>query len=131
MTYYVDTSAFVKLLMAEPESGALRSWWLDHDDAVFSSDLLRTEVLRTTRRISPQALATARRFLDAMPLLNLDAETFERGGLVDPPSLRSLDAVHLAAATAVGDELAGVLSYDSRLAEAAEAQGLTIVAPGA
>jgi len=129
VTHYIDTSAFVKLFMAERESEALRRWWVDHDDSVFSSDLLRTEVLRTSRRVSPIALSTARRFLDAIPLVSLDSASYDRAGLVDPPGLRSLDALHLTAATTIGEELTGIVTYDDRLAEAAARQGLVTIAP--
>lgn len=129
MSFYVDTSAFVKLFMAEAESTAMRRWWRNHDGHVFSSDLLRTEVLRTSRRISTPAVAAARRMLDAIPLIRLDSNSYERAGFVDPPLLRSLDALHLTAATTVGDELDGFVTYDDRLIEAATLQGLEIVNP--
>lgn len=129
MSYYVDTSAFLKLFIAEVESTAMRRWWRAHDGRVFSSDLLRAEVLRTSRRISTPAVPAARRFLDAIPLIRLDSLSYERAGFVDPPLLRSLDALHLIAATAVGDDLDGFVTYDDRLIEAAALQGLDIVNP--
>jgi len=43
--------------------------------------------------------------------------------------LRSLDAIHLAAALELGDELEAVVTYDSRMSSAAEAQGLDVAAP--
>ncbi|MGI8755687.1 MAG: type II toxin-antitoxin system VapC family toxin [Acidimicrobiales bacterium] len=129
MTYYLDTSAFVKLFVAESESRAMRRWWNRHDGAMFSSDLLRTEALRTARRISPAAVAAARRFLDAVPLVRLDSTSYDRAGLVEPAVLRSLDALHLTAATLVGDELDGVVAYDDRLIDAAGLQGIPTVTP--
>lgn len=129
MTYYLDTSALLKLVVAEPESAAMRSWWDVEQDNVLSSDLLRTEALRATRRISPAAVAAARAVLDALPLLRLDPLAYEQAGIADPPSLRSLDALHLVAATALGDLLEGIVTYDARLAEAAERQGHRVVAP--
>lgn len=129
MSFYIDSSAFVKLFVAEAESKAMRRWWRAHDGQVFSSDLLRTEVLRTSRRISAPALAGARRFLDAIPLIRLDPLSYERAGLVDPSTMRSLDALHLTAATSIGDELDGLVTYDDRLIKAARRQGLGIVDP--
>lgn len=129
MTYYLDTSAFVKLFVAESESRAMRRWWRRHDGAMFSSDLLRTEALRTARRISPDAVGAARRFLDAVPLVRLDSTSYDRAGLVEPAVLRSLDALHLTAATLVGDELDGIVAYDDRLIDAAGRQGIPTVTP--
>lgn len=129
MSFYLDTSAVVKLFMAEPESAAMRRWWGHHHGDVFSSDLLRTEVLRTARRISPAATTAARQFLEAIPLVHLDSISYERAGLVDPPTLRSLDALHLTAATAVGDDLDGLVTYDGHLIQAVELQGLEVVSP--
>lgn len=129
MSFYIDTSAFVKLFLAETESGAMRRWWRDHHGDVFSSDLLRTEVYRTSRRISAPAVAAARQFLEAIPLISLDALSCERAGFVDPRSLRSLDALHLTAARALGDDLRGLVTYDDRLIEAGAQHGIEIVQP--
>lgn len=49
-------------------------------------------------------------------------------GRVDPVELRSLDAIHLASAFDLGDELEAMLTDDDRLAEAAN--GITVVTPG-
>lgn len=129
MSYYLDTSAFVKLVVSEEHSGAMRAWWVENEESCFSSDLLRTEALRTTRRISPAAVATARQYLEAVALVGLDPLSYDRAGLVDPPELRSLDALHLTAATSVGDDLDGVVTYDDRLSGAAVLQGVTVVTP--
>jgi hypothetical protein len=48
---------------------------------------------------------------------------------VDPDLLRSLDALHRAAALELGDELDGLLTYHDRLARAARHHGLTVIAP--
>lgn len=54
---------------------------------------------------------------------------FEAAGRLDPTILRTLDAVHLAAALDIGDELEGIVTYDDRLAEAALANGVAVVSP--
>jgi predicted nucleic acid-binding protein len=48
---------------------------------------------------------------------------------LQPSAVRSLDAIHLATATSLGDELAGLLTYDIRMQEAATALGVTVIAP--
>ena len=129
MSFYVDTSAAAKLVVAEAESPALLSWARDHDGALVSSDLCRTELLRATRRAAPDRMVQARAVLDSLTLLGLPASTFERAALLDPTMLRSLDAIHLACALDLGDELEGFVTYDDRLGAAARGLGLPVVAP--
>ena len=129
MAYYVDTSAFLKLVVAEDHSDALRAWAADHGDDLFSSDLLTTEALRTARRHSTAALGEARRRLDALTIVRLGPDVFERAAELDPSILRTLEAVHLAAALLAGDELEGVVTYDQRLADAAAVHGMASITP--
>jgi predicted nucleic acid-binding protein len=58
-----------------------------------------------------------------------NAEVLRDAAEVEPLSLRSLDAVHLATALSLQPELAGMIVYDHRLAAAARAAGLTVWAP--
>lgn len=129
MAHYIDTSAFLKLVVAEEHSEALRQWVQDEASDPFACDLLRTEALRAARRHSPEALAEARARLDALTLLVMTTDIFARAAELDPQILRSLDALHLAAALAVGDDLAGLVTYDDRLAEAAAIHGVAVVSP--
>jgi predicted nucleic acid-binding protein len=129
VAYYLDTSAAVKLVLRQPESPALLAWAADHAEEVVSSDLLRTELLRVTRRGAPQRMLRARAVLDAVTLLALPPATFERAAQVEPATLRSLDALHLAVAMELGDELHGIVTYDDRLSDAAARHGVAVVAP--
>jgi hypothetical protein len=127
--FYLDTSAAVKLVVTEPGTTALRRWLASRDGAMVSSDLLRTELLRATRRAAPEQMVQARAVLDALILLTLSSAVFERAAMLEPDLLRSLDALHLAAALELGDELEGMVTYDRRLAEGAKALGVQVVAP--
>ncbi len=129
MPYYLDTSAFVKLVVAEEDSAALRAWALDPGVRLVASDLLRTEALRAARRHSPAALLQTRALLEAMTLMVVTANVCERGAELDPIILRSLDALHLASALTLGDDLQAVVTYDDRLAQACAAHGVPIIAP--
>jgi len=129
MAFYLDTSAAAKLVVAEPASGAMASWAATHETQVIASDLLRTELLRGTRRAAPDRMQRARSVLDALTLFNLTSATFERAATLDPEELRSLDALHLAAALELGDELDGIVTYDSRMAAAASLYGVAVIAP--
>lgn len=129
MVHYVDTSALVKLVVAEAETRALVDW-LDHvgRDPV-SSDLARTELVRAVRRAAPDRLVRARAVLDAVTLVRLTTATFEAAGRLDPALLRTLDALHLAVALDLGDDLEGIVTYDECLAGAARAHGVAVHAP--
>ncbi|MCU0274526.1 MAG: type II toxin-antitoxin system VapC family toxin [Acidimicrobiales bacterium] len=131
MPYYADTSALVKLVVAERESAALLRWLARDGRQLVSSDLARTELMRTVRRAVPDRAVLAREVLESVTLLQLPTEVFEIAGRLEPATMRSLDALHLAAALHLGDDLEGLLTYDDRLATAAEAVGIPVVAPGA
>jgi predicted nucleic acid-binding protein len=62
-------------------------------------------------------------------LLELDGEVARRAGELTPATLRSLDAIHLASALVIAPEVDAVVAYDTRLAAAARAAGLAVVAP--
>ena len=130
MAHYLDTSALAKLVVAEPESAALRTWLREADRQPVSSDLARTELLRAVRRIAPKRVLQARAVLDAITLTEVTTSLFEEAGRLDPTSLRSLDAIHLAAALDLGDDLEGLVTYDDRLGEAARRSGITVLALG-
>jgi hypothetical protein len=129
VAYYLDTSAAVKLVVEETGSKALRTWLAAANEPIVSSDLLRTELLRATRRGAPDQMHQARAVLDSVVLLTLSTALFERAGTIEPDLLRSLDALHLVAALDLGDDLSGVITYDERFASAADALGITVVAP--
>ncbi len=127
--FYLDTSAAAKLVTSEKGSTALRRWVSGRDGLVFSSDLLRAELLRATRRAAPEQMVQARAVLDSLILLTLSTAVCERAALLEPEGLRSLDALHLAAALEVGDDLHGLITYDRQLAEGAGALGIEVFAP--
>jgi predicted nucleic acid-binding protein len=131
VAYYLDTSALVKLVVGEAETGALRQWLAEAERDPVSSDLARTELLRAVRRAAPDRLVAARAVLDGVTLLELTTAIFETAARLDPAVLRSLDALHVAAAVELGDELDGVVTYDERLAAAAATNGIPVVSPGA
>lgn len=129
MAHYFDTSALVKFVVAEPESTSLREWLRSGERRPVTSDLARTELMRVTRRIAAERLVHARLVLDSVDLIGIAGETFDQAGRLEPVGLRTLDAAHLAVALALGDDLEGMVTYDERLAAAATANGVRIVAP--
>jgi len=129
LAWYVDTSAFLKLIVEEEHSSALRRWAEAHEESLFSSDLMRVEALRAARRHSPAALAATRDHLDTVALLQVTPADYELAGELHPAILRTLDALHLAVALGVGSDLEGVATYDDRLAAAARLHGVTVATP--
>jgi predicted nucleic acid-binding protein len=128
-TAYLDTSAFVKLVISEPESDALARA-LTRWPELASATLLRTETVRALRRSGNQELiGTARSLMGTLSLVRIDEPLLDRSGDLPPSGLRSLDAIHLAAARSIGADLDVVITYDERLGDAAVAQGLTVEAP--
>ena len=94
-----------------------------------SSVLLRTEALRAVRHLGPDALATVREGLRRVDLIGIDDRTLDAAGTLEPQVLRTLDAIHLATAMAVGDDLESIVTYDERMVEAARLIGLSTVSP--
>ncbi len=126
--WYLDTSAIAKLVRPEAETRALRRWL--SSKAWIVSDLHRTELRRAARRAGGRALARAERLLGESDVLRIDAEVFDRAGRIDPDEMRSLDALHLAAAMTLGADLAGIAAYDKQLLHAASRAGIATASPG-
>ena len=135
---YVDASAAVKLIIAEPESSALVEFIRGHaatspgSRQLVASDLLRTELLAVAGRAGASA-QTARRLLGSIHLVSLTAAVCDAAGRlagsVTGPALGSLDAIHLNTALTVISDVEAILTYDHRLAEVAKHLGLTVVSP--
>lgn len=129
MAYYVDTSALVKLVVAEVETVALRSWMADVGTDLVAGDLVRTELMRAVRRAVPDRVLLAQQVLDSLTLIDVTTSLFAAAGRLEPAELRSLDAIHLAVALDLGDDLDAIVTYDDRLSDAAAANGVVVVAP--
>ncbi len=126
---YLDTSAFMKLITPEAETPALQRF-LNTRSLRASSGLLRTEALRAALRVSQQHVAKVRRQVRTVALIDVSRELLEQAGALASPDLRSLDAIHVAAASSLGDDFGELVTYDPRMAAAAQAQGLSVVTPG-
>lgn len=127
MPDYLDTSAFIKLVRSEPESAALRRELAGRE--LLSSALLIVEGRRAARRYGELAASRARAALTAITLLPLDDPILDAAADCDPAELRSLDALHLATAVSLRDDLERLYCYDARLADAAQARGIEVSQP--
>ncbi len=126
---YLDSSAFVKLVIEETESAAVRSLLARRASRRVSSALLRTEALRAVRDLGPDALTIVRDGLRRVDLIAIDDRILDSAGTLEPRVLRTLDAIHLATAIAVGDDLEAIVTYDERMVEAARLLGLSTATP--
>lgn len=128
MATYLDSSAIVKLAVREPESLALRRY-LRRKPALVSSALARTEVLRALLPSGDEAVARGRAVLQRIDLVRVNDRILAAAGVLHPPDLRSLDAIHLATAQELGGELRALVTYDDRLVTAAKQLGYRVVQP--
>jgi predicted nucleic acid-binding protein len=124
---YLDSSAFVKLVVREAESPALRLWLRDWPRRA-SAALLRVESVRAVAPNGPNAVRTARWQMARLHLIQLNRPLLDAAGSL-PSRLRSLDAIHLAAAQSLGSDLGAVVTYDQRMAQAATELGMPVEAP--
>jgi uncharacterized protein len=125
---YLDSSALVKLVVRERESKALTAHLRGRPDRA-SCALARVEVIRAVRAHGRPAINRARQLLERISLLRLDDVLLDQAAARDGATLRSLDAIHLAAAQALGDGLVELITYDHRMADAARGIGLPVTAP--
>jgi uncharacterized protein len=118
----------VKLPLQEAEHGALLAELAKWEGYV-SSTLLAVEAIRACARYGPAYATDARSWLDGLALLPLDEVVLDEASSLGPAGLRSLDALHLATALSVHEEIGVLITYDQRLADAAEGLGLTVTQP--
>lgn len=118
----------MKLPLREAEEDALLAALTEWDGYV-SSALLAVEAIRACARYGKRYADDARLFLEGLALLPLDEAVLAEAASLQPVGLRSLDALHLATALSVRDEIGGFVTYDERLADAASDQGLKVVRP--
>lgn len=130
--FYVDTSAALKLLLEEEHSTHLYGMFEGTRDSVpwVSSEILRVELMRTVRRVAPVMLLEALETLEHLGFVHLATDVVDAAIREPDPALRSLDALHVATARVLGDQVEGFVTYDRRQAAAASAAGLPVLSPG-
>ncbi|HEY4409310.1 MAG TPA: type II toxin-antitoxin system VapC family toxin [Acidimicrobiia bacterium] len=125
---YLDSSAIVKLAVAEPESGALRRY-LRRRKPYVASALARAEVARALLPFGPAAVRRGDDVLTRIDLVRVSDSVLRAAGGLLPEEIRTLDAIHLATAQQLGEDLARVVTYDARMRAVAEDLGLDVAAP--
>jgi uncharacterized protein len=140
---YLDTSALVKLVHPETESGALRRYLASRRQAPkFTSAVTFTELPRAVRRANHDSagqvldraavaaeMELARELLTTLRIVEATRAVLADAALAGGPLLKSLDAIHLTAATRLAIGMTAFVTYDKRLAAAAEEAGLPVAVP--
>ncbi len=130
----MDTSALTKLLIAEPATPELRGWLTaqtGRGEHAATSALGRVELMRVVARYGePGQAERARYLLDGLDILPLTETVMTLAETIGPATLRSLDAIHLAAASRIKRELTAFVTYDHRLLDGCREVGLATASPG-
>ena len=125
-----DSSALFKLIIDEAESAALHAWVSDRPDTPWvASELCRVELVRAVMRADPEAVPEVHALLAGFDVQTMSYRVLSAAAVLPPPTLRALDALHLASALVSADALDAFVVYDDRLADAARSRGLPVIAP--
>lgn len=131
-------------IVTENETAALTAFLDGRHGEMVSSQLALTEVIRVVRRscyddqrrlkvgqeVFDAMLTAAARLLDGIDLVIVDRRTFLAAAAFEhDPHVGSLDAIHLACAQEIGPELSAFVTYDKKLARAAQEIGLPLIQP--
>ncbi len=128
MNIYVDSSALVKMIIEEAESPALGRYFAEFSlDRQLTAAISRTELVRAAARRGA-TVENARKALSKLDFVAITNSLLDDAAALAPPELRTLDAIHLSAALFAPD-LRALVTYDRRLADAAEQAGLPVVSP--
>jgi predicted nucleic acid-binding protein len=127
---YLDTSALVKLVFEEPESGALAQWMSSAAEPMATSQLSVVELIRTCGRRHDFAIDVARDLLEGMDQVPMTRSVIDRASTVMPRDLRNLDVIHLASAMHLREHLSAFVVYDEGLALGGRYNDLPVLAPG-
>jgi uncharacterized protein len=124
---YVDASALTKLALDEPGSAAMRRWYIEAERVASSV----VGVIETRRAVARHVDTFERleELLRSVVRLEVDRVVATMAATLEPAALRTLDAIHLASALGLADQLDAFVTYDDRLADAARRVGLPVVRP--
>lgn len=124
---YLDSSALVKAVVQEEQTLAVRAMMVGA--VVVTSALSIVEVIRAVRRRDENHVLAARMVFAQVAVVPIDEAVLGHAGTINPASLRSLDAIHVASAMLLRDELEAFVAYDDRLLDAAAALGMPVASP--
>ena len=128
MSWYVDSSALLKLLIVEKESVDLIDFI---DFTITSSVVTRVEVIRTLQKIAPEKVAEAQILLTGIDLTPVNSSILSVAENFSPSiSLKSLDAIHVATVIFLDKSVEGLVTYDKAMIKNAKELGIKTISPG-
>lgn len=132
---YLDTSVLVKLLVREAESEAIEAEllrWSKLATSLVTEVELPRAVFRA-REERPHSVVDGslvlRGVLASATIVPLDDSIVDEARGVRPSSVGALDAIHVASAVSLGQDLAAVATYDKRMQEALALVKVEVLAP--
>lgn len=126
---YLDSSAVLKFIFAEPESAIAKKEIIGD---LYSSELVRVEVVRAVLRIAPELMERALLVLSKIRIIKIKSSVLVQAErLPSHVSVRGMDAIHLASANTLGRLGQTIVTYDKQMAKAARGLGFKVQSPGA
>lgn len=126
-SFYIESSAVMKLFEPERGSHELRQWLMSQENLdLVTSELTKLEVVGN---LSKNRLVEARAFLDNLTLIQVKRSILEDAVISMQLGLKALDAIHHATIRLVIADLAGAISYDKRLNKSVESLGVRVISP--
>jgi len=126
---YLDSSAVLKFIFTESESSAAKK---EIVGVLYSSELVRVEVIRVVLRIAPELMERALSVLSKIRIIKMKSSVLVRAErLPDHVNVRGMDAIHLASANTLGKIGQIIVTYDKNMAKAAQELGYKVESPGA
>ena len=128
MTWFLDSSAIIKLIVEESESKSLRSFL---PTSIVASRISRLEVLRNINRIEQKKLDRAREKMNGLSYVEINEHVLKNAEEIALAlEIKSLDAIQAGSALFIKDLITGVISYDKNLNGALTRLGIKVISPG-
>jgi predicted nucleic acid-binding protein len=129
LSWYLDSSAILKYVFAEPERPAMVKALTSQ---AISSELARLEVKRAVYRINPKDIALANEELSRVNFVSISNQVLTVAeSFTGSVTLATLDAIHVATAISLGNQIDGIITYDKQMLTNARNMGIKVLSPGA
>ena len=129
MSWYLDSSAILKYVFAEPERPAMIKALTSQ---AISSELARLEVKRAVFRINPKDIDLTNEELSRINFVSISNQVLNVAeSFTGSVTLATLDAIHVATAITLGHQIEGIITYDRQMISNAAVMGIKVLSPGA
>jgi uncharacterized protein len=129
LSWYLDSSAILKYVFAEPERPAMVKALTSQ---AISSELARLEVKRAVFRINPRDIELANEELSRINFVSISNQVLTVAeSFTGSVTLATLDAIHVATAITLGHQIEGIITYDKQMISNAAVMGIKVLSPGA